>query len=297
MLSVRSGVANNGLVGSWRVKQCCFHKLCQRLLISQFAGRKRLVDFPAIKKAMFAPYNLSTKGYVVLYDAVPDDVKDHLRSLSRESGTPWIKDTVDGINLDLHRSRAFIPDATSRGLTVDPQRQYNTFFLAGTATDWLFLKTFAGAEDQHLRRNFAPVNTEDSPNVCSVLGSVFLAIQDNTYFYGYGWNCVAATKSQRKLVELNKGDLLLCRGDFVYAGVGYPTNNVLVRGYIDMPTYQRNTYEPPIIVPEFDDTRPDPDPFCFVWRCPFASTDNNSLRKHLHRFHRFYFRCIHGSGE
>ncbi|KAG2876891.1 hypothetical protein PC114_g23943 [Phytophthora cactorum] len=40
----------------------------------------------------------------------------------------------------------------------------------------------------------------------------------------------------------------------------------------------------------FVDDTPEVDDFiCFVWSCPFRATDPDTLRKHLNRYHRFFF--------
>jgi len=65
---------------------------------------------------MLALQNLTNRRYVVLYDAVPDVVVDHLRSLSRGQEILWIHDTIDGVLQDEDRFRAFVPDSTSRAL-------------------------------------------------------------------------------------------------------------------------------------------------------------------------------------
>jgi hypothetical protein len=241
---------------------------------------------------MLALQNLANRGYIVLYDAVPDVVVDHLRSLSRGQDILWIHDTIDGVLQDEDRFRAFVPDSTSRALSVDLERHYRTFFPEATATEWRFLKTVAGAADQQIRRVFLPVLGEDATNVHSVPGSIFVATQDHTCFYGFGWNKHVALRSNRVVIELNKGDLLMNRGDFIFGGVGYDTNNVVIHGYLDMPMFERPLYNIPTLIPLMDDTRVQLDPFCFVWGCPFVGSDDNSLRKHLNRYHNFFFRRI-----
>ncbi|ETI38181.1 hypothetical protein F441_15848 [Phytophthora nicotianae CJ01A1] len=132
---------------------------------------------------MYARQTLNTRGHLVLYRAVPDDITNDLRSLARDSKTLWIHDTWNNVEFDDNRFQAFVPDSTARALTVDLERHYRTFFDKGSASEWHFLKTVTGADDQLVRREFAPrISGEESMDVTSVLGSMYLAVEDNTFF-------------------------------------------------------------------------------------------------------------------
>ncbi|ETP01565.1 hypothetical protein F441_21209 [Phytophthora nicotianae CJ01A1] len=87
--------------------------------------------------------------------------------------------------------------------------------------EWQFLKTVAGASNQLVRRRFSPDPVGDEcVKPISVPGSLYIATEDNTYIYGYGWNHNVAMVSDRQHITLNKGDLILMRGDFIYARAG-----------------------------------------------------------------------------
>ncbi|KAG6953172.1 hypothetical protein JG687_00012541, partial [Phytophthora cactorum] len=60
---------------------------------------------------IFARHKLKTCVHVVLYRAVPVEVVDTLRSLSRDDQNVWIHDTRDGVSC-----RDFHIRPTSRGL-------------------------------------------------------------------------------------------------------------------------------------------------------------------------------------
>ncbi|KAF1780385.1 hypothetical protein GQ600_6454 [Phytophthora cactorum] len=127
-----------------------------------------------------------------------------------------------------------------------------------------------GAQDQPVCCEFAPPPTKvASANVCSVPGSILVATQDRTY--------------------LNKDDVLLSRGDFAFAAAGHSANHVCVHGYIDNSLYPRPLFPQPEMVSFVDDTPEVDDFICFVWSCPFRATDPDTLRKHLNRYHRFFF--------
>ncbi|ETL85056.1 hypothetical protein L917_15276 [Phytophthora nicotianae] len=173
---------------------------------------------------------LNTRGHLVLYRAVPDDI-------TNDSKTLWIHITWNNVEFDDNRFQAFVPDSTARALTVDLERHYRTFFDEGSASEWHFLKTVTGADDQLVRREFAPrISGEESMDVTSVLGSMYLAVEDNTFFYAFGWNNHIVMLSNRHLIRLKQGDIVLFRGDCMYARVGYPGNNVCVHGFIDTPS-------------------------------------------------------------
>ncbi|KAF1787794.1 hypothetical protein GQ600_26742 [Phytophthora cactorum] len=59
----------------------------------------------------------------------------------------------------------------------------------------------------------------------------------------------------RELSQLNKGDLIMLRGDFMYARVAYRANRACAHAYIDTSLFLRPTYQPPDIVALIDDTR------------------------------------------
>ncbi|KAF1778688.1 hypothetical protein GQ600_9259 [Phytophthora cactorum] len=165
------------------------------------------------------------------------------------------------------------------------------FFENATVNEWRFLKTVSGAKDQLVRRDFEPVpSAKERLNVCSVPGSLYIALQDNTYFYGYGWNNAVAMRFYRELSQLNKGDLIMLRGDFMYARVAYRANHACAHAYIDTSLFLRPTYQPPDIVALIDDIRLMDDLFCFVWNCPLNGLNMTSLRRHLNRFHGMFFK-------
>jgi hypothetical protein len=157
-----------------------------------------------------------------------------------------------------------------------------------TVTEWRFLKTAGGAEDQPIRREFETTGV-DVQNVGSVPWCIFVATQDRTYVYGYGWNNHVALRSEQQIIELNKGDVLLFRGDFAYDAAGNAETQIGLLGYIDTPLYQRPQFPQPAIVVSVDDTRDVDDLFCFVWNCPFRGTDTYTLCIHLNRYHQFFF--------
>ncbi|KAG3113685.1 hypothetical protein PI124_g6062 [Phytophthora idaei] len=214
---------------------------------------------------------------------------NNLRSMARNDQNFWIHDTWDGVLHDEYRLRAFVSDAESQSLSEYFERYCKSFLSLPLATEWRFLKTMGGAQDQPVRREFAPPTKVASANVCSVPGSILVATQDRAYVYGYGWNNHVALRSTQQIIELNKGDVLLSRGDFAFVAAGHSANHVCVHGYIDTPLYPRPRFPQPEMASFVDDTPEVEDFFCFMWNCPFSATDPDTLRKHLNRYHRFFF--------
>ncbi|ETM99739.1 hypothetical protein PPTG_18496 [Phytophthora nicotianae INRA-310] len=214
--------------------------------------------------AMNVIHNFQKKGFVVMYRAVPDDETDHLRSLARDNKNLWIHETWNDVLTDDNR-----------------------------VAEWQFLKTVAGASNQLVRRRFSPDPVGDEcVKSISVPGSLYIATEDNTYIYGYGWNHNVAMVSDRQHITLNKGDLILMGGDFIYARAGSRSNNVCVHASVDSALYERPLYQPPEFVTLVDDTRWIEEHFCFVWNCPFRGTGQHSLRRHLNRYHKMVFRNV-----
>ncbi|KAE9265245.1 hypothetical protein PR003_g32520 [Phytophthora rubi] len=107
--------------------------------------------------------------------------------------------------------------------------------------------TPTGTEDQPPRREFLTVPLgADIMNTTALPGSIVVATNDDTCYYACGWNERFALRSNRKLLELSKGDVVLFRGDFILAPVGYDTNNICLHAYLDSPFYERpHDHAPP----------------------------------------------------
>ncbi|KAL3667535.1 hypothetical protein V7S43_007090 [Phytophthora oleae] len=159
------------------------------------------------------------------------------------------------------------------------------------ATEWSLLKTHAGALDQPVRRDFPPPLPDmNAADVQGVLGVLLLATKDDTVIYGYGWNRLVALHSNVETIRLNKGDMFLFRGDFIYSPAGYLTSNLFVHGFLDSPFYPRNIgINEPLLVAVIDDQSIFDDLFCFVHNCDFVATGAMSLRRHLNRCCSFVF--------
>ncbi|KAG6619599.1 uncharacterized protein IUM83_18894 [Phytophthora cinnamomi] len=228
-----------------------------------------------------------------MYRAMSEREANSLHELARGKNY-WINESWDGAFQDSHRLRALVPPAEARDLTVDLERFYRTFFPDAIATEWRVLKTLPGAQDQLVKREFEPQDPEESQSVSSVPASLYLAIEENTFFYGYGSNNRIALTSERELVRLNKGDLILCRGDFMFSRAGNK-KNVCVHAYIDTPQLAREVCSPPVMVPVMEDTHQVDDLFCFVWNYPYRARGECSLRKHLNKYHGFYFKRTPGA--
>ncbi|EGZ17874.1 hypothetical protein PHYSODRAFT_503775 [Phytophthora sojae] len=243
---------------------------------------------------MFVRQRLSTRGCIVLYHAVSDEMADELRSAALEVQDPRIPETWDGVHVDSERSRVFVPYGDAEVLSELFERHYRTFFSIASAVEWSYRKTSSGSSDQPPRREFSslPGSTE-TLNVCSLPGTFLLALQDHTYVTGFGWNNQVALQSSQRLIELNKGDVLMHSGDFVFARAGSATNNICLHGYLDTPLYPRPAYQDPEIVPFINDTSVGVDDV--FWNCTFKARDPQVLRKHLNRYHNFYFNILRAS--
>jgi hypothetical protein len=243
------------------------------------------------------------EGYVVFYDAVPEDTINEWRASARQTQTEdWFTDVVhdlpenedpaegDLIN-DEGRVKAVIPDQLARRLSRMLMRFYRTFVPTADANNWEFEKTPAGTDDMPARREFAAVPVgADIMDTSALAGSIFVATDNDTCFYAYGWNHNTVLRSTRWKIEMDKGDILLIRGDFIIAPVGYDTNHICLHAYLDSPVSERPPDHHPRLVRVIDDTRRiTEDPFCLVWNCTFKGSAV-VLRRHVTRFHGIRFR-------
>ncbi|KAG2785408.1 hypothetical protein PC129_g13807 [Phytophthora cactorum] len=86
---------------------------------------------------MFARHRLKTQGYIVLYHAIPEEMANSLRPMTRNDQNFWIHDTWDGVLHGEYRLRAFVSDADSQSLSE---------YLSGTARAFfLLLRRLSGA--------------------------------------------------------------------------------------------------------------------------------------------------------
>ncbi|KAG1691048.1 hypothetical protein DVH05_027330 [Phytophthora capsici] len=241
---------------------------------------------------MQAPTQFTKRGFIVLYGAIAEERIDELRSIAHfDEGLNWNSDILDDAVVQEERLHAQVPDEMSLVLTGTLKRFYKTFFPRSQVQDWQFIKTLAGSKPQPARREFnSTLSQADLMDACAIPGSAMIATQDNTFFYVFGWNHKVALKSNRVLVELSKGDMMLFRGDLVYKPVGYERKNICVHGYMEPTDYIRDHGHHPRVLNVVDDDNITQDPFCFLWRCQFRGTSLASVRKHINRFHRIRFR-------
>ncbi|KAG6944217.1 hypothetical protein JG688_00017202 [Phytophthora aleatoria] len=137
-----------------------------------------------------------------------------------------------------------------------------------------------------VRRDFAsPREGDDIMDVRAVPGCILVALDDDTSLYVYGWNHNIALRTDRNLITLNKGDVLVYRGDLIYGPVGYETNEVCFHAYLDSPISVRPQPHYPILVPTADNTAVIEDPFCPLE----LHVHRKRMRRHLNRFHHFRF--------
>jgi hypothetical protein len=241
--------------------------------------------------AMNARQRFANRGYVILFNAVPDEFVDNIRSVARNDGLSWNNGTWDGEAFDTFRTRALFPDSLSRVITTSFRRHYMTFFPDTSATEWSVLRTAAGSRDSPIRRDFPVVEADiHAADLNAAPGVLLVATQDDTVLYGYGWNHLVAFRSNAETIVLNKGDMMLFRGDYIYSPAGNQTNSFLLHGYLDTPYYLREFEgEDANLVAVIEDRAVIDDLFCYVYDCPFVASGVNSLRKHLRRYHSFVF--------
>ncbi|KAE8976253.1 hypothetical protein PR002_g25362 [Phytophthora rubi] len=241
----------------------------------------------------------ATKGYVIFYDAVHDDAINVWRSIARQTDG-WFYDKMndgffgffdDEANMteEQVRIKVVVPDQDARGMSRLLKRFYRTIFPDASAHNWHLIMSPAGTEDQPPRSEFLTVPLgADIMDTSALPGSIVVATNDDTCYNVYGWNERLALRSNRRLLELNKGDIFLFRGDFILAPVGYDSNNICLHAYLDSPFYERPHDHRPTVVTEIGDTRGIDDPSCIVENCTFEGTPL-SLRRHLIRFHGIRF--------
>ncbi|GMF22955.1 unnamed protein product [Phytophthora lilii] len=142
---------------------------------------------------------------------------------------------------DESQLQADVPDLEARNLSRSLKRFYRTFFVNSTAHDWRFIKAVPGSRDPPARRDFTSVpDGANAMDVSSLAGSILVATEDDTSFYGFGWGNQVALRSNCKLIEMSKGDILLYRGDFILAPVAYETSNLCLHAYLDTPFTERS---------------------------------------------------------
>ncbi|KAE9295087.1 hypothetical protein PR003_g24105 [Phytophthora rubi] len=220
----------------------------------------------------------ATKGYVIFYGADHDDTINVWWSIARQTDGWFYDEMNDGFfgffddeaNMTEERVRVkvVVPDQDARDMSRLLKRFYRTIFPDASAHNWHFIMTPAGTEDQPPRREFLTVPLgADIMDTSALPGSIVVATNDDTCFYAYGWNERFALRSNRKLLELNKGDIVLS---------------------VETSFSRLSDDHRPTVVTEIDDTRGIDDPSCIVWNSTFKGTPL-SLRRHLNRSHGIRF--------
>ncbi|EGZ29342.1 hypothetical protein PHYSODRAFT_472673 [Phytophthora sojae] len=194
---------------------------------------------------MQAPQKFTTNGAIQLYHAITAEKANEYRNrahtdfnLERDSNLEWSPDAFAAAQPALYRKQAFLPEQEGRAFLV----HYRTFLPLSQANDLRFVET-----------------VPDNPrwvtvDPCSVAGFMLIALPDGTCLHVFGWNAQIALKSDLQKIYLNKGDMILLRGDCIYAPVGKDSANICLHAYLDMPTYQHDLFHEPQLVPYFDNT-------------------------------------------
>ncbi|KAL3656482.1 hypothetical protein V7S43_018629 [Phytophthora oleae] len=237
---------------------------------------------------MNARQQLMEPGYVILYKAVPDEFTNNLRSVARYDELSWSDGIWDGEAVDMQRTRAKLPDELSRVLSTLFRCHYLIFSPQSTANEWSIVKTIAGAPNQSVRRDFPPPQAgTDAVDLAAIPAELLVATQDDTVIHEFGWNRLVALRSNSDAIRLDKGDIIMFRGDFMHALAGFDINNICAHCYLDTLFYLEGSDRK--LAPVIDDMSAIDDLFCYIYNCHFVASGTNSLRKHLNRFHNFFF--------
>jgi hypothetical protein len=205
----------------------------------------------------------------------------------------------DPTNPSLRRDVAAVPSIHAMLLSTILQHYYRTFFpnVQPSMLAWNYLKSYAGAPDQPIHRNFASTTSSLDPLDATALpGSLLLATQDDTMIYGFGWNHQVAFQSEKNSIQLHKGGMILFRGDFIHARAGYDWNNLCVHTLLPS-TSEHSPVSGQLIPLYMDKPRVDPlDCRCYVWGCRYQGPTKRDLSKHLCSHHNFMTRSPRNRG-
>ncbi|KAG6948863.1 hypothetical protein JG688_00014895 [Phytophthora aleatoria] len=160
----------------------------------------------------------------------------------------WESEMIDNLFEDEGRLQAPMPDAGARSMSHDLRRCFRTFIPESGASEWRWVKTLAGTGDLPIRRDVAPPGEADD-----------IMDDDDTSLYVYSWSHSIALRTYQSLITLNKGDVLVYRGDLPFGLDSRQTTAVI------------------------------DDPFCLDWNCTFTGKGTMAMRRHLYRFHHFRF--------
>ena len=276
---------------------------------------------------------LVQKGYCVLRRLVPEDKCNELLEIGKKQKkfSSIFKAYKVG---DDDRLQTRVPARTVKELRDILTPFAKTHFPGATLNDWFYLKSRPGGVRQAPHKDYVlPVEgtsyfcilsmstashttciVENEPAkhldaLANMPGGLLLALQPDTKLYTYGgWNRTVADEREEKRIDLDVGDVLLFRGDFVHAGADYDEDNIRIHCYIDVPTYKRpndttrpvryirkdGTYvdhegkETKLFDPEDDYKCGFPDCNYFASRGPSQKQRRNTLQKHRQRLHPQY---------
>ncbi|KAL3665165.1 hypothetical protein V7S43_009794 [Phytophthora oleae] len=191
--------------------------------------------------------------------------------------------------MDPHRQQALLPQDVGDELAEALRPIYAACFPAAQASAWNVLKSLPGGPAQAPHRDF-PVNMGDAFDFwdyTQLPGSMMLAVQDDTILHGYGgWNRIAADLKEHVLIRLNRGDVIMFRGEFIHAGAGYDTTNIRIHCFLEPPAFQHAPNTTTIVaLLDPDQVRASPT-VCPVCRNQYAT--RQGMLRHLRSWHRVY---------
>lgn len=202
---------------------------------------------------------LDSEGYVVLQNRVqiPDEIRDNFVNLADKKASPIFN----------HNEKSKTNDRKRVQVNVNRKRKYIDAFMKSIETplikmfphleinDWVIIKSKPGCKDQAAHTDYPP--SEDMTDESKIPVNIMVALQNDTYVNVWPksqrlickdlvddngisqWDEMsrAQYKSYRAIkmikIKMNKGDLLLFRGDLVHSGSGYSETNYRLHCFMD----------------------------------------------------------------
>lgn len=158
---------------------------------------------------------------------VSDDVLNNIKSYTADGGPIF-----NNIDNDKKRIQYDVSGKLKREIETILQEYVDSLGYGGVVNDVVILKSLPFCKRQQTHCDYDKkildnLNVEDYPY------GMIVALDDNTRFIVY------PDKNTKKYLRLNRGDILIFRGDLLHAGSEYYVQNIRLHAYIDVPKYKR----------------------------------------------------------
>lgn len=175
--------------------------------------------------------NLHSNGFIIIKDFI--DVEDKVvKSLKKQvirKGKP-----IFGVDLKRTQCNLATNSIPTRRFMTDLNSKIDALFNSDCyiRSHWVVLHSKSGSKRQQPHHDYEPSDELSNCPENKFPLAILCTLMDNTTLNVW-------LDGKEELARLNKGDILVFRGDFIHAGSAYENENVRMHCYLDSPLVPR----------------------------------------------------------